>query len=159
MNKKRSSLIGIFFLIALSIVLLSCSKPASDDTGENDMIRRFDNAINELGYTFQAREELRSPILYSDKSGNKIVFNSFYCSDPERIIKKEVSFYEDVFDPETADSSCEVVVQEAGALLCERDGRSYLLWYPDENTILMLDYDPNTVSLDEIIKMAGSCIG
>jgi hypothetical protein len=49
------------------------------------------------------------------------------------------------------------LVKNKKALLCEKDARSYLIWYPNETTITMLNYDPNMIPVEEIIKMAESC--
>jgi len=89
-----------------------------------------------MRYEFSASEKLQAPTTYTDQSRNKIVYNQFSCTDSERIRNGEASFFAEVFDPKTADSTQDTVVSGSSALLCEKSGRTYLIWYPNENTIL-----------------------
>ena len=85
------------------------------------VLLKFDTVARELGYEFSALEMIRSPITYSDKDGNTVIFNSFYCSDPERIENEEAIFYSEVFDPKSADSIQEAEINGAKAILCTMD--------------------------------------
>jgi len=129
----------------------------TDLSGSDKILLAVDKAARDLGYEFSHSEKLYTPMIYSDKNDNKIIFNQYTCSDSDRIKNGEVSFYTDVFDPYAADSTQEIIVSGSKALLCEKDSRSYLIWYPNGNTILMLDYEPDSVSYSEIMKMAESC--
>lgn len=105
----------------------------------------------------ESDKEFEVSITYSDKEGNEIIYNQYHCSDAERVKNGGVSFCADVFDPETADNVWDRAVNGESALLCEKEGRCYLIWNANENDILMLDYDPDVFSEDEILKMAESC--
>lgn len=149
--------LSLFVLVAV-VILFNVNAPDKPELSEADKILyAFDSAAQELGYEFSSLEKIRTPLTYSDTNGNTIVFNSFYCSDPERIENEEVSFFTEVFDPQTADSTRDIEVNGENSMLCTKEGRSYLIWYPNAYTILMLDYDPDIVTEADILRMAESC--
>jgi len=154
-KRKAFVFASILVLVAVAVFFAVSTKPVASEADK--VLLKFDAVARELGYEFSALEMIRSPITYSDKDGNTVIFNSFYCSDPERIENEEAIFYSKVFDPKSADSIQEVEINGAKAILCTMDSRSFLIWHPDENTILMLDYEPGTVKDADILRMAESC--
>jgi len=145
-------------VIALTAAVAIIRQPAKQEISELDRILiGFEAAVRELGHEFAYMEKLTPEVIYTDGAGGRIVYNRYLCSDPEQIESGNVFFYAEVFDPTTADSVQAALVNGKKALLCEKESRAYLLWYPNEYTILMLDYDPYTVFGEDIIKMAESC--
>jgi len=149
---------AIFVIVSAVFAVRIIIKPGASEIPESDrVIMAVSKAARDLGYEFSAMEKIHSPVTYSDKDGNKVIFQQFNCSDPERIKSGDVSFYTEVFDPKEAENAQDTSVNGEKALLCEKEGRAYLIWYPNETTIAMLNYAPNIVSGEEIMKMAESC--
>ena len=155
MKKKTIILIAaVIIAVGAVISIIAVTKPQQSYPAK--VIDSVYAAAHSFGYNLSAAERINPPVRYTDEGGNSIVYNSFYGSDPERIVNATASFYTEVFDPQEADSVQDISVNGAKALLCEKDGRSYLLWYPDENMICMLDYDHSSVSDSDMLKMAES---
>ena len=159
MKKSIIHLIAVVLVISAMAVMLIVNQPAvkPELSGADRIMQRVSAAVDGLGYELIALEELKVPVVYTDSEGNRIVYNRYLCTDPKLIQDGDASFFTNVFDPSTADSTQDAWVNGAKALLCEKDGRSYLLWYPNENTILMFDYDPAVVSFEDIMRMAEGC--
>lgn len=156
MTKKLLLLFSAVIVAASALVFCVLQKD-QEIPYEEKVLRAIGAVADDLGYNFSSLERLNTPVKYSDSDGNTIIFTSFYCSDPARIENKEVVFYTDVFDPESADAIRDAQVNDARALFCLMGERAYLMWFPDEHIILMLDYDPSSVSDKEILMMAESC--
>ena len=156
MKKKTIILIAAVIIIAAGTVISIIAVTKPQQPYPTKVIDSVYAAAHSFGYNLSAAERINPPVRYTDEGGNSIVYNSFYGSDPERIVNGTASFYTEVFDPQEADSIQDVSVNGEKALLCEKDGRSYLIWYPDENMICMLDYNQSSVSDSDILKMAES---
>ena len=133
------------------------SEPYPDEVTR--VARAIDKAVFDLGYEYSGlgMERLFPPAVFTDEDGNQIIYHQYHSTDPELIKNGEALFFTKIFDPDTAENAQETLVNGEKAMLYEKDSRSYLIWNPNENTILMLNFDPNAVSLEEIIVMAESC--
>ena len=143
--------------VLLALIVGFCSSCEERELSAVDEIfMEAEAAAKKAGFDLAGLEEIKAPVVYSDEAGNTIVYHRYFCTDPERISSGNASFYSEVFDPDMADSVITVVVNGNFAFLYEMDGRAYLIWYPNDSTILMLDYDPKVVSGEGIVKMAES---
>lgn len=101
------------------------------------------------------------PTSYGDKDGNVYTFWSYTCENWENKPEDEPpALYQEIFDPETAETSREVQVGENPGTIYEKDGRAYLIWSPVNQmreVILMIDYDPNVFTEEDMMKVAESC--
>ncbi len=141
--------------VLLALIVGFCSSCEERELSVADEILiEVGTAAIKAGFDLAGLEEIKAPVVYSDEAGNTIVYHRYFCTDPERI--RNASFYSEVFDPDMADSVITVIVNGAFVFLYEKDGRAYLIWYPNDSTILMLDYDPKVVSGEGIVKMAES---
>lgn len=124
---------------------------------------RILNELESLGWDMdQTCVERLIPMSMADKDGNSLTYWNYSCTRPE-LREGSPSIYIEVFDPDTAESSRSVFIDDESGLtgtIYQKNGRSYLLWIPTtdvEEHILLIDYDPDTVAESEIIKMAASC--
>ena len=158
--KKALIIITTMFVLTATtfgIYLFNNSKKTDDMSSVHKTILAVDKALSELGYEFSYIEKQFSPITYVYEDGSDIVYQQFYCSDPERIKNGDISFFEDIFDPKNGEDTQGVFVNGEKALFYEKDNRAYLFWFPNDKAILMINYDPDKVEQSEIIKMAESC--
>ncbi len=146
--------VGAVLLALIAGFCSSCDE--RELSAVDEIFMEAEAAAKKAGFDLAGMEEIKAPVVYSDEAGNTIVYHRYFCTDPERISSGNASFYSEVFDPDMADSVITVVVNGNIAFLYEKDGHAYLVWYPNEYTILMLDYDPKVVSGEGIVKMAES---
>jgi hypothetical protein len=159
LKKIVSVIAGMVVIIAAILITPSCSSSNGSNkefSYQKQLMYDVGNAAIDKGYELSYMEQIYKPVTMSDADGNTIIYNRYISTDPETIRNGTASFFTEVFDPATADSVTDTLVNDTPALLYEREGRSYLIWNPNENAIAMLDYDANAVSDAEIIKMAES---
>lgn len=154
-----STLILIIGVSILSIVTFGQSEVPEDDMSSvYKMVSAVNDALYEVaGIEMSHIERTFSPMIIEYVDGSRIVYQQFYCSDPEKIKSGEVSAVNAVIDSKTADKTEDVLVNGEFALYCEKEDRAYLIWYPQEKTILIIDFEPDKVEMADIIKMAESC--
>ena len=161
MKKVIITSVLIFIISAIIFGMVPCGKskmPEDDMLSVYKTISAVNDALYEIaGIEMSHIEKTFTPMIIEYVDGSRIVYQQFYCSDLEKIKNGEVSAINAVFDLKTADKTEDVLVNGEPSLYCEKEGRAYLIWYPQEETILMIDFDPDTVDLADIIKMAESC--
>lgn len=102
--------------------------------------------------------EWLEPRAYADAKGNRILlYENGYLPPREGEYQGHTLIY-DIFDPATAEKLRECQVGEVTGTFYAKDGRTYLWWQPDDRYILLLDFDPATVTEEEILKMAASTV-
>lgn len=164
MTKKRAvSISGIVFVAVIVIgilVALGVSKAKQTEVpSPDDMIKRVEAALGD-DYKKQSETVLAGTIKYSDKDGNEIKYHilktTYFEADPSEVTGLNVNALGVLFPPDFANSCEEMLIKEWSAALYRFDGRSYLCWTDTPEVSYVLEYNPDVVPDEEIIKMAES---
>ena len=161
MKKKITiALIAVFLMLG---AVFAISAFAKDDVTPQEMASRIENAIQEvLGdeYKKQTETVVAGTLKYADKEGNAINYHilktTYYEADPNEVQGLNVTALGVLFDPDRAISCKEMKIKDWDAALYEFDEHSYLCWTDTPEISYVLEYSPEAVPDEEIVKMAES---
>jgi len=99
-------------------------------------------------------------VTISDKEGNAINYHilktTYYEADPNEVKGLNVDALGVLFNPESANSCKEMKIKDWDAALYEFDELSYLCWTDTPEASYVLEYNPDAIPDEEILKMAES---
>lgn len=124
------------------------------------LIQWIENALGD-DCKKQTKTELVATLIYgngreSDNINYHILKTIYYEVDPNDVTGANINAFKVLFDPETAISCKTMMIQEWDAALYKTKENSYLCWTCSPEVSYVLEYNPEVVSDDEIIKMAES---
>lgn len=163
MRKKLTILFIAVFLI-LGVVFAAGALAKEKEDTPRDMINRFESAVKEvLGNDVKKQTEtvVAGTLKYSDKEGKNVINyhilkTTYYEADPNKVKGLNVDALGVLFNPESADSCKEMKIKDWDAALYEFDEISYLCWTDTPEASYVLEYNPNLIPDEEILKMAES---
>ena len=127
------------------------------------MINKFEAAVKEVlgdDYKKQTETVVAGTIKYGDKEGNEINYHilktTYFEADPSEVTGLNVDALGVLFNPDSANSCKEMKIKDWDAALYEFDELSYLCWTDTPEASYVLEYNPDVVPDEEIIKMAES---
>ena len=162
MKKKLTiSLIAVFLIIG---VIFAIGAFANDDeVTPSEMADRIENAVKEvLGDDMKKQTEtvVAGTLKYSDKEGNEINYHilktTYFEADPSEVTGLNVDALGVLFNPDSANSCKEMKIKDWDAALYEFDELSYLCWTDTPEASYVLEYNPDAIPDEEILKMAES---
>ena len=161
MKKKITiALIAVFLMLG---AVFAISAFAKDDVTPQEMASRIENAIQQvLGdeYKKQTETVVAGTLKYADKEGNAINYHilktTYYEADPNAVQGLNVDALGVLFDPDRAISCKEMKIKDWDAALYVFEELWYLCWTDTPEVSYVLEYNPDTIPDEEIIKMAES---
>lgn len=163
MSKKKIISISIIVLAFVILLLGSISIFAVSHIKKGQQQGDFSDRIEAaLGDEYKKQTEtiVAATLTYADKVENEIFYyclkTTYYEADPSEVIGLDVNALCVLFDPELAKSCEEMKINEWSAALYRFDELSYLCWTYSPETSYVLEYNPDVVTDEEIIKMAES---
>lgn len=162
MKKKLIiSLIAVILVLGVAFAIGALVKENKDTP--QDMINRIESAIKEvLGDDIKKQTEtvVAGTLKYADKEGNEINYHvlktTYYEADPSEVTGLNVDALGVLINPESANSCKKMKIKNWDAALYEFDEHSYLYWTDTPEISYVLEYNPEAVPDEEIIKMAES---
>ena len=162
MKKKLIiSLIAVILVLGVAFAIGALVKENKDTL--QDMIIRIESAIKEvLGYDVKKQTEtvVACTLKYADKEGNEINYHilktTYYEADPSEITGLNVDALGVLINPDSANRCKEMKIKNWDAALYEFDEHSYLCWTDTPEISYVLEYSPEAVPDEEIVKMAES---
>ena len=155
------ALIAVFLL--LGVVFATGALAKEKEVKPSEMADRIENAIKEiLGNDVKKQTEtvVAGTLKYSDKEGNEINYHiletTYYDADPNEVKGLNVDALGVLFNPESANSCKEMKIKDWDAALYEFDELSYLCWTDTPEASYVLEYNPDVIDDEEILKMAES---
>ena len=162
MKKKLTISLIVVFIILGVIFAVGAMAKESEDT-PRDMANRIEAAIKDvLGDDVKKQTEtvVAGTIKYGDKEGNEINYHilktTYYEADPSAVTGLNVDALGVLFNPDSAKNCKEMKIKDWDAALYEFDEISYLCWTDTPEASYVLEYNPDIVPDEEIIKMAES---
>jgi len=158
-RKKRLGIATIIIACASLLLILTVGRKIVKQDNANKMAEWIENALGEK-YKKQSMTELAATIRYGDKEGHIINYyilkTTYYEADPTEVTGLNTNAISLIVDPEKVESCVEMKIQNWDAALYDTDTLSYLCWTDTPEISYILEYDPNAVADEEIIKMAES---
>lgn len=162
MKKKLIiSLIVVIFVLGVAFAIGALVKENKDTP--QDMINRIESAIKEvLGDDVKKKTEtvVAGTLKYADKEGNEINYHilktTYYEADPSEVAGINVDALRVLINPDSANSCKKMKIKNWDAALYEFDEHSYLCWTDTPEISYILEYSPEAVPDEEIVKMAES---
>ena len=162
MKKKVTiSLVAVFLILGVIFAVGVFAK--DDEATPSEMAERIENAIKEvLGDDFKKQTEtvVAGTLKYSDKEGNEINYHilktTYFEADPSEVTGLNVDALGVLFNPNSANSCKEMKIKDWDAALYEFDELSYLCWTDTPEASYVLEYNPDVIPDEEILKMAES---
>ena len=162
MKKKLTISLIVVFLFLGVIFAIRAFANESEDT-PMDMANKIEAAIKEvLGDDVKKQTEtvVAGTLKYSDKEGNEINYHilktTYFEADPSEVTGLNVDALGVLFNPDSAYSCKEMKITNWDAALYEFDELSYLCWTDTPEASYVLEYNPDVISDEEILKMAES---
>ena len=162
MKKKLIILLIAVFLI-LGVVFAIGALASESKDNPRDMINKFEAAVKEVlgdDYKKQTETVVAGTIKYGDKKGNEINYHilktTYFEADPSEVTGLNVDALGVLFNPESANSCKEMKIKNWDAALYEFDELSYLCWTDTPEASYVLEYNPDVIPDEEILKMAES---
>lgn len=162
MKKKLTISLIVVFIILGVIFAVGAMAKESEDT-PRDMANRIEAAIKDvLGDDVKKQTEtvVAGTIKYGDKEGNEINYHilktTYYEADPSAVTGLNVDALGVLFNPDNAKNCKEMKIKDWDAALYEFDELSYLCWTDTPEVSYVLEYNPNAIPDEEILKMAES---
>lgn len=162
MKKKLTISLIVVFLILGVIFAVGAMAKESEDT-PRDMANRIEAAIKDvLGDDVKKQTEtvVAGTLKYSDKEGNEINYHilktTYFEADPSAVTGLNVDALGVLFNPDSANNCTEMKIKDWDAALYEFEEISYLCWTDTPEVSYVLEYNPNAIPDEEILKMAES---
>lgn len=162
MRKKLTIVLITVFLI-LGVLFATGAFAKENEVTPSEMAERIENAIKDvLGDDVKKQTEtvVAGTLKYSDKEGNEINYHilktTYYEADPSEVTGLNVDALGVLFNPDNANSCKEMKIKNWDAALYEFDELSYLCWTDTPEASYVLEYSPDVISDEEILKMAES---
>ena len=161
--KKKITIALIAVFLILGVVFAAGAFAKEKEVTPSEMADRIENAIKEvLGDDVKKQTEtvVAGTLKYSDKEGNEINYHilktTYYEADPNEVKGLNVEALGVLFNPDSAKSCKEMKIKDWDAALYEFDKLSYLCWTDTPEASYVLEYNPDAIPDEEILKMAES---
>lgn len=160
-KKLLISLIAVFLFFGVIFAVGAMAK--EKEATPSEMANRIETAIKEvLGDDVKKQTEtvVAGTLKYSDKEGNEINYHilktTYFEADPNEVKGLNVDALGVLFNPDSANSCTEMKIKDWDAALYEFDKLSYLCWTDTPEVSYILEYNPDVIPDEEILKMAES---
>ena len=155
------SLIAVFLILGVIFAVGSFAK--ENENTPSDMANRIEAAIKDvLGDDVKKQTEtvVAGTLKYSDKEGNEINYHilktTYFEADPSEVTGLNVDALGVLFNPNSANSCKKMKIKDWDAALYKFDELSYLCWTDTPEASYVLEYNPDEILDEEILKMAKS---
>lgn len=161
--KKKLVLVFVAVFLILGVVFAFGAMAKENEDTPRDMANQIEAAIkNVLGDDVKKQTEtvVAGTIKYGDKEGNEINYHilktTYYEADPSEVTGLNVNALGVLFNPESANNCKEMKIKDWDAALYEFDELSYLCWTDTPEVSYVIEYNPDVIPDEEILKMAES---
>ena len=163
MGKRKNLFIPVIVVILLIAVAFRLVKLKPTDTASSDvdeMVQRVENALGD-DFKKESKTEVTATLVYGNGEEDAninyhILKTTYYEADPNEITGLNVDALNILFNPKSANSYEEMKIQDWDAALYKTKSRGYLCWTDSPEVSYVLEYNPQTITDEEIIKMAQS---
>lgn len=161
--KKKLTIVLIAVFLILGVIFAVGALASENEDNPRDMINKFEAAVKEVlgdDYKKQTETVVAGTIKYGDEEGNEINYHilktTYFEADPSEVTGLNVDALGVLFNPDSANNCTEMKIKDWDAALYEFDEHSYLCWTDTPEISYVLEYSPEAVPDEEIVKMAES---
>ncbi len=161
--KKKLTISLIAVVLILGVIFAFGAFAKDDEVTPSEMAERIENAVKEVlddDMKKQTETVVAGTLKYLDKEGNEINYHilktTYFEADPSEVVGLNVDALGVLFNPDSANSCREMKIKDWDAALYEFDELSYLCWTDTPEASYVLEYNPDVIPDEEILKMAES---
>lgn len=150
----------IMFLFGLAVGVLT--KEKEPEITPDEMLERVENALGDE-YKKQTVSEVVAQLTYAKEDGADPIYyyfvkTTYYEAEPAEVTGLNTDAFCAVFDPENAETTEEMMIQDWYGCLYRLPEKSFLCWTVAPEISYILEYNPAVVSDTDIIRMARSAV-
>ena len=157
----------LMFVLAVSLLLVGCgaAKPEKELSEPEQMVENIENAMYEvLGDDLKklSQHELVATMKYGFKDGTgdgiqyHMIKSTYFEADPAEVTGFNTDAIGVLFDPASAESVEEMPIKDWPGRRYRVGDKTFLCFTYDAEMTYVLEYNPEEVADEEIIKMAES---
>ena len=155
-----SALAGALCMFLVLLLIATLSEKKEPELTADEILERFENALGDE-YKKQTVSEVIAQLTYAHKDGGNPIYyyfvkTTYYEADPAEVTGLNTDAFRTVFNPDSAETAEEMMIQDWHGALYKKDDTAYLCWTVDPEVSYVLEYTPSKMSDSEIIKMAES---
>ena len=157
-KKKISSIVlAVILVIAVCAAIVIHAKD-DDELSSQEIMNRIEDALGDE-YKKQSVTEVAATLVYGNGVEEENIYyhvlkTTYYEAEPAEGLN--VDAFKVLFDPDRAESCKEMMIQDWDAALYKTSGHSYLCWTYSPDVSYILEYNPDAIAEEEIIKIAES---
>lgn len=151
----------LIFAILFALCIHTACSAESNLSSSDAMQKVFTDIERTLGEEWDKQAETGVwEYTFTDPEGNTLIYylclTTCYDTEPDAVSGVDTRAICAVVDPASAASAEETRVLEYPALHFQKDGRSFLCWNYSPEVSYVIEYDPQTVSREDVFRMAES---
>ena len=165
---KKKMLLGIGIAILLLVLILGITRYMKIRNRQTDSnwqianeIYKLETALKEVDEDYECQSVSKvTPFTYTDSEGNTIVY---YCIQTAYLENEsgdytglDMNTISLVVGTQLIENKRECKVNEYDAFMCELGNRSYLCWTLSPEISCVIEYSPEAISEENILRMAES---
>ena len=158
---KRAILIILTFITAVvSFSVGVKTQNAKQEINCKSVLEYVENALGDE-YKKQTVSEIVAQLTYAHPDGSDPIYyyfvkTTYYEANPIDMPSMNEDAFHVLINPDMAETSMEMKIQDWYGCLYTFPNKSYLCWTVSPEVSYIMEYDPDTVSDEVIIKMAES---
>lgn len=159
---KKATLIMLTFIVTalISFSVGARMQKGTQEITRSDVLEHIENTLGDE-YKKQTVSEIIAQLTYAHPDGSDPIYyyfvkTTYYEANPADTSGLNVNAFRVLLNPAMAETSMEMKIQDWYGCLYTFPNKSYLCWTISPEVSYIMEYDPNAVSDEEIIKMAGS---
>ena len=159
---KKTILIVVICVLALLVgfVLGTRVDDNEPELTAEELLGRVEDALGDE-YKKQSVSEVIAQLTYAHEDGSNPIYyyfvkTTYFEADSAEVTGLNTDAFRTVFDPDTAETTEEMMIQDWYGCLYRLPEKSYLCWTAAPDISYVMEYDPSVVSDADIIRMAQS---
>lgn len=162
MRKTRWIVLACVIALITGFLLGTLMEDKEPELTADEILGRFEDALGDE-HKKQTVSEVIAQLTYAHKDGGNpidyyFVKTTYYEADPAEVTGLNTDAFRTVFDPDSAETAEEMMIQDWYGCLYRLPEKSYLCWTAAPDISYVMEYDPSVVSDADIIRMAESTV-
>lgn len=149
-------------LCTLAALLLSGCADVQRQPEPLEIIQNIGDALGEEYEQHSVSTVLATLVYESEDGASSIryhILQTTYCGEAPENLKLHIDAFSLVFEPEDAELCESIMIRECYGAIYRTADRAYLCWTCSPEISCVLEYDPEAVRQEEIVRMARSVGG
>ena len=159
MKQKKVAIVVIAVICLIGIVIGITKWKSMKEAQPDDLVARLEESLGD-DLKKQTETVVAATMNYADDEGNGVDYHilktTYYEADPSEITGFHDAAVGVLLHSENVKKSEEMMIQDWPGALYELEDKSYLCWTYSPELTYVLEYDPQEIPDEEVLKMAQS---